>query len=97
MFAVITLEKSLDVVVVPVEWIKGFDLVNSVNDGINCSEPHVVYWSRDDQMPPNFFMPIMTRFNYIDRGCFSARLNKFFGKFKLCVEVSIFELLEVYV
>lgn len=81
MFAVITLEKSFDVFTIPVEWVKGFDLLNAVNEGINCSESLVVFLSNDEKTTPNFSTPISLFYNFIDSGCFSARLNKFFSKY----------------
>lgn len=80
MFAVITLENTFDVLAIPIEWIEGFDILNCVNEGINSFESHVVFLSNDIQMPPIFSAQITPVFNYIDPGCFCARLNKFFGK-----------------
>lgn len=81
MFAVITLENTLDLLTIPMKWIKGIDLMNFVNDGINCSEPHVVFLSMDINMPPDFSMPISPSFESIESGCFWARINKFFGTY----------------
>lgn len=80
MFAVITIEKSVEVRVIPVHWIKGFDLIGSINYGVNCAETHVVFYCGDINKPPNFSVPIFPSICRNGDGCYLARINKFFGK-----------------
>lgn len=80
MFAVITVEKSLEVRVIPVHWIKGFDLISSINHGVNCAETHVVFYCDDTNKQPNFSAPIFASISSTSVGCYLARINKFFGK-----------------
>lgn len=83
MFAVITLETSLKVKVIPVEWIRGFDFIGSINDGINASETHVVFYCDNLNQRPNFGLPIFSVVREEYEGCYWARINKFFGTYNI--------------
>lgn len=82
MFAVITFETSREVKVIPIGWIKGFNLCATINDGINSAEKHVVFFSKNWQEQPNFFLPISDDSNNSNQSnkCYFARINKFFGE-----------------
>lgn len=80
MFAVVTLKNSLNIKVVPIDWIYGLDLADTVNNGVNNEVTVLVFYSKN-RKHANFNLPINIQFNSEDDGCYLARLNKYFRKY----------------
>lgn len=81
MFLVVTLEKCVKNIVVPIKWVQSIDIDNLINGGINLSQTHIVFYSTKKEDPD--FSLECDRVNFIDgnaRGCFYGRIIEFFGK-----------------
>lgn len=85
MFAAIILEKTFDKLVVPCKWIKTINCVKFVDNGVNQSQTHTVFYSFDEKVEPDFLLPCdQQEFDMINgHGCYRGRILKFFGKYQM--------------
>lgn len=81
MFAAICFDESQINLVIPFKWIYSFNPVNWLNDGINPSLPHKIFFSNNFDEKPNFNLPIGTFSEdcHDVGGCYMARIRKLFG------------------
>lgn len=58
MYCVVVLENDLEVKVIPVKFIKGFDPVRFANEAVDQAETHIIFYNRDDETIPDFKMAL---------------------------------------
>lgn len=82
MFVAVTIENSLENIVVGIKWLKQICLADSANDGVNPAQSHLLFYSVDKTKHANFELPLRVYFDPNADGCYLARINKHFGKNK---------------
>lgn len=65
--------------VIPLRWVYSFNPENWINDGMNPSESHKIFFSRNIEDNPNFNSETKSSLDG-ESGCYSATIRKLFGK-----------------
>lgn len=81
MFVAITVANSLESICVPIKWVNQVYLTESANNGVNCAQPHVFFFSPNIAKSADFNQSIAAHFNPTRDGCYYGHINKYFGEF----------------
>lgn len=73
------IESCKKIVVVPVNFIYGFDFVKTFNNSLNRNQKHLLFWSQNDKKEPNFNLAVSKVFNSSTDSCFHVKLLKAFS------------------
>lgn len=96
MFAVIFLFEANQNLVIPVKWIKSFDIIQAINRGISHTKVHKVFYCNDFSLEPNFNTPMRQEFQAENTGCYDANIKYIFGKpFISTSKITIFVILSL--
>lgn len=80
MWLVVILTKSLENLVVPIKWVKSLNVTELIKGGVNSLEIQTVFYSPKDEPADFNLQRDQLDYNENSRGCFKARIHKFYGK-----------------
>lgn len=81
MFAVVTLKPSKKKLIIPAKWIYSFDIVQALNYGLSKTKSHIIFYSQNLQIEPNFRLPVRDLFAENIDGCYQANIWYLMGKY----------------
>lgn len=80
MYVVVVFQSSLVIKVIPIDFIKEYNPIEMVNNAVDQSRTHIVFYSKNFNEFPDFSLDIKTEFDDGVPGCYEVRFLKFFGK-----------------
>lgn len=83
MFVEVVIERSKEHFVVPIEWVNGLQLAKSVQDGINCNDVCLAFYSKDKTKPSDFGSFVQEKFNENVDCCYIVRPVRYFCKYNM--------------
>lgn len=81
MYSVVVFECTFEVKSIPTKFIKGFDPVRLANDAIDQSQTHIVFFSKNFELDPDFSVSLKDEFDDMVPACYKARILKFFSEY----------------
>lgn len=88
MYFVVFLKKVKTHIVIPVKWVKDYNVTfeKFMNYSVNSNHPHLIYWNgregvvkNNENVRPDFSVPINDKLSP-NEACYLAKIIKYFGK-----------------
>lgn len=83
MFFLIKLKETKQKTIIPLKWIKNFDVTMFFNYGMpyHKKKKYIIFFSNDLNDDPDFNAPLKNTLDGFVKGCYEASLIKHFSKF----------------